>query len=335
MNSQSNVSQLLAADAAGDASAAIALAKHYSQSGEHDEAVAAYKRAIERGADEALVDLGLYLWEVIGEVAAGEECLRMADERGLVNGSGNLGRLLRDRGDVIGAEAAFRRAYERGSLRALGDYAFLAVTNGSLSPEEIPQLVVDVCAAQDTFWLNQNTDALSASMALDFIEEQLDTKSVNAGFFRADEAGSAVGAWNVAWVHQANGNTSEMIASLRRSIDRGHKRPYPFLAGAYLQIGDRAAAKSIALEGDQLGVAESSTMYGMILDEDGDLTGAIAAFRRGDEGGDGNGSLALGQCLCQVGEFREAVDVLKRAVERGAEGAEPALQLAQSSVGAG
>ncbi|MGB1582552.1 MAG: hypothetical protein ACPHCI_02060 [Solirubrobacterales bacterium] len=335
MNNQSDVSELLEADAAGDADAATALARHYSQSGEHEEAVAAYKRAIDRGANEALVDLGLYLWEVIGQVAAGEECLRIADERGLVNGSGNLGRLLRDKGDLIGAEAAFRRAYEHGSIRALGDYAFLAVSNGSLSSEEVTQLVVDVCSAQDSFWLNNNTDAISAAMALDSIEEQLDSAAVNAGFFRADEAGSAVGAWNVAWVHHANGNTAEMISSLRRSIDRGHKRPYPFLAGAYMQMGDRATAKSIALEGDQLGVAESSTMYGMILDEDGDLNGAIAAFRRGDEGGDGNGSLALGQCLCQIGEFREAVDVLRRAVERGAEGAEPALQLAQGSVGAG
>jgi hypothetical protein len=47
-------------------------------------------------------------------VAEAEAAFGRADERGDADGAVNLGMLLEARGDIPGATAAYRRAYERG-----------------------------------------------------------------------------------------------------------------------------------------------------------------------------------------------------------------------------
>lgn len=71
------------------------------------------------------------------DLSAAEAAWRRADEAGDLNGSGNLGRLLRDRGDTRGAEAAFRRCVDRGSVRAIGDWAGLLYQREDVTPAEI------------------------------------------------------------------------------------------------------------------------------------------------------------------------------------------------------
>jgi tetratricopeptide (TPR) repeat protein len=54
------------------------------------------------------------LLEQRGDVTGAEEAYRRADERGDSTAAFNLGALLADRGDLAGAEEAYRRASERG-----------------------------------------------------------------------------------------------------------------------------------------------------------------------------------------------------------------------------
>jgi Flp pilus assembly protein TadD len=54
------------------------------------------------------------LLEQRGDLAGAEAAYRRADQRGDATGAFNLGGLLADQGNVDEAEAAYRRAYERG-----------------------------------------------------------------------------------------------------------------------------------------------------------------------------------------------------------------------------
>jgi tetratricopeptide (TPR) repeat protein len=55
------------------------------------------------------------LLEERGDLSAAEAAYRRADQRGDANGSFNLGLLLEERGDLGGAIAAYERADQRGS----------------------------------------------------------------------------------------------------------------------------------------------------------------------------------------------------------------------------
>ena len=54
------------------------------------------------------------LLEQRGDLDGAEAAYRRADARGDATGAFNLGGLLAERGDLAGAEAAYRRADERG-----------------------------------------------------------------------------------------------------------------------------------------------------------------------------------------------------------------------------
>src|SRR3954451_21115200 len=103
-----------------------------------------------------------YELEHFGNLHGAEEIYRQGDLAGSVNGSGNLGRLLRDRGDLIGAEAAYRRAVERGSVRASVDLAGVLLGRGQLTRDEVIELVALICTAQDEFVLFQDGHGMSA-----------------------------------------------------------------------------------------------------------------------------------------------------------------------------
>lgn len=82
-----------------------------------------------------------------------------------------------------------------------------------------------------------------------------------------------------------------------------------------------------ALRGsDELGDAAAATQLGLLLAEQGDASGALAAFRRADERGDGLGTYHLGLALQEGGaDLYEVAAVLTRAERRGCDLATPAL----------
>lgn len=77
---------------------------------------------------------------------------------------------------------------------------------------------------------------------------------------------------------------------------------------------------------DEDGDATAATQLGLLLTEQGDAAGAIAAFRRADERGDALGAYHLGLALQQGGaDLYEVASALTRAERRGCDLATPAL----------
>ena len=117
-----------------------------------------------------------------GDLEQAEAAYRRADERGSPEGARNLGIGLFRRGDLDGAEAAYRRSDERG----LADgSAFL----GAL--------------------LNKRGDRAAAEDALQ----------------RADKGGSADGAYLLGCAFEDRGDIDGAEAAYRRAIDRGNSKP--------------------------------------------------------------------------------------------------------------
>jgi len=86
--------------------------------GDVDGARAAFEQAQAEGDVRGSLKLAALLEDHRKDLSAAEAAWRQADDAGDLNGAGNLGRLLREKGDLRGAEAAFRRSADRGSLRA-------------------------------------------------------------------------------------------------------------------------------------------------------------------------------------------------------------------------
>jgi len=90
----------------------------------------------ERSEDRALqatsaYDIGV-LRAHIGDLSGAEAAYRRADERGSQRGAFNLGQLLRQRGDLPGAEVAYRRADERGSAEGAVNLGALLEQSGDV-----------------------------------------------------------------------------------------------------------------------------------------------------------------------------------------------------------
>ena len=100
------------ADERGEAEGAFYLGEHARRTGRHGERRARLRRRTPRPAAAAFKVGGLLVAQ--GDLVGAEAAYRRADERGHVAGAFNLGVLLEERGDLAGAEAAYRRAEKRG-----------------------------------------------------------------------------------------------------------------------------------------------------------------------------------------------------------------------------
>jgi len=322
---------LRTADAAGDALAARELGEILERRGDIDAAEAAYRRAEDRGDGRATVLLGFLLEDRRKDWTGAERAYRRADARGDLNGAGNLGRLLRDTGEVDEAEAAFKRCADRGSVSAIGDVAGLMLQRDA-TREEMTGLTDIMCAAQDKFFLKNNLDAAAAVVLIDTIEEQAPA-AFAAGTARADERGSAAGAWHVAWALKAKGRSEDAAAAFRRSVDRGHAEASFDLASLHHAMGDLVAAEAVAREGDHAGVGRASFMLGWLLKRRGDTDGALDAYRRADAAGEAKGSFNLGVALMKRDEFAAAQAPLERAVQGDIDDADRALAYVKRQLG--
>jgi tetratricopeptide (TPR) repeat protein len=106
-------------------------AEHPASTAGGDPVEEQYRRADAAGDPDAANQLGALLYQR-GDLVGAEAAFGRGDQRGQAAAATNLGILLRDRGDLAGAEAAFRRADQRGSGSGANDLGALLYTKGDL-----------------------------------------------------------------------------------------------------------------------------------------------------------------------------------------------------------
>jgi len=314
----------------GDPEALLALGDHLLfTSGDLDGAEAAYEQLERSGDIRGALKLGALLEDFRKDQSAAAAAWRRADEAGDLNGSGNLGRLLREQGDLRAAEAAFGRCVEGGSERAVADWAMLLFQREGAPHDEVVKAITLLCKAHDRFiWQGADaaTEVFAHVMLLDGLNDSCTPAAIEAGTRRADEEGSASGAWHLAWLLKEQGRLPEAVAAFRRAAERKHEDAWMRGAGTYMEMGDLAAAEAMAREGDQAGAASAAGFLGALLDDRGARDEAFEAYRRADSRGDGNGAFNLGVSLVERRDFQGAEEALGRAKERGIEKADAAIE---------
>lgn len=307
--------------AAAESPATVADGDRFLKDGDVDAAQAAYERAEAGGDVAATLKLAALMEDYRKDTTAAEAAWRRADEAGDLNGSGNLGRVLKERGDLRGAEAAFRRCAEAGSLRATIDAVGLMSLRTDVTAAEVTEGVVALCPVIDADLRGERMLG-GAEFVLDGVLYRCDVAAVEAGLRIADERGSGAGSYYLGFqLWNRQGRRADAAAAYHRSAQRGYAEAWAKAAGGYLELGDIAMAEAVAREGDAAGVAVASTMLGMVLDQKGDTDGGLEAYRRADAGGEATGSFNLGIELEHRGDHAGALAALTRAEERGAEGA--------------
>jgi peptidoglycan hydrolase-like protein with peptidoglycan-binding domain len=109
----------------------------------------------------------------------------------------------------------------------------------------------------------------------------------------------------------ANGTSSDINGDLS-DIDRA------FSLGVRLdEQGDLAGAEAAYRRADRRGHAAAASNLGVLLEGHGDAIGAEAAYRRADERGEANGTFNLGVLLEEQGDLAGAEAAYRRADQRG------------------
>jgi tetratricopeptide (TPR) repeat protein len=326
-------------DAEGDAVAARELGVLLQEQHDLDEAEAAFGRAGERGDVVALGKLAILIDVYRDDPLRAEAAFRRADEAGSVDGAGNIGRILRDRGDLREAEEAFKRCVERGSVRALGDYAGLLSQREGAPAEEIAEAVRMLCWAEDRITTagpelsDAAMEAGPAAMAFTGMWERCDPVAMETGVRAADKEGSASAAYHLGLTLRERSDLPAAASAFQRGGERGYATSWVNAAVCWSDMGKGGEAKDAAEQGEALGEAAGATMLGLIHEQAGDEDACLAAYRRADAGGDGNGSHNLGIKLFQRNELEEAEAAFARAEERGVANAAAARAQVRARLG--
>ena len=298
--------------------------------GEVDLAQEAFARGEAEGDVEAIHRLAALFEDHLKDLAAAEAAWARADAAGSLNGAGNLGRLLQERGDFAGAEAAYRRCADRGSWRGLASYGGLLLNRPDAAAEEIIDATVRMCHVADHFVSDHsNMEAGLVAVVLDSMWERDDPVALESAARRADEEGSANGAYALGFMLRERDHHAALAAFLR-AAERGHSDAWGKAALEHYELGEIEQALAMARNGEEAGEASAGAFIGQVLLERGDRDGALDAFRRADAGGDPHGAFNLGASLAQEGEYEAAVAAFERALERGAANAEAALRQART-----
>ena len=144
-----------------------------------------------------------------GALAEAEAAFRRADERGDAVAAFNLGVLLEDRGALAEAEAAYRRADERGDADGAFRLAVLLKERGALD---------EAAAAYDRA-SGRGHNAAARDLGVLLVEQGALTDA-EAAFTRADERGDAVAAFNLAVLLEERGALAEAEAAYHRAGQR-------------------------------------------------------------------------------------------------------------------
>ena len=134
---------------------------------------------------------------------------------------------------------------------------------------------------------------------------------------RADTRGSASGAALLGVLLDHRGEAGEAEAAYARADDRGHRAAAFNLGLSLKERGLEDEAVAAFGRADERGDRRAATLLGLRLQGLGDVEAAAAAFRRADERGDGAGAYLLGRIAHDRGDEIGAEAAWRRADERG------------------
>ncbi len=323
------------AESSGDTASLVRLGLFLERARDLDGAAGAFREAAARGDAYAEFRLGFMVELHQRDRELAMEHYRRADEAGERNAAGNLGRLLEERGDLLEAEQAFGRCFDRGGIRALANHAGLMMDREGATHEELRSTVVKLCEVEDLFVAAQmrdrrggggNDHVASVSgetapplMVMSGYWERVDASVIRAGVVAADAGGSASGAFHLGVVLQKGGDLREAAKVSARAAERGYVAGWTNAAACHLQTNDPQAAETAARRGEAEGEIDSIFLLALARDAQGDLAGSLEANRRADALGHADAALNLGIDLSKMGRYDEAEQALLRAQERGAE----------------
>jgi tetratricopeptide (TPR) repeat protein len=127
-----------------------------------------------------------------GDLHGAEAAFRRADERGHAAAAVNLGNLRKLAGDLDGAQAAFRRAEQRGNSNGTVNLGVLFLDRGDLQGAEAAFRRAD-----------QHGNSTAPAYLGVSLDEQGDLAGAEAAYRRADARGSAPGAFGLVHVAPA------------------------------------------------------------------------------------------------------------------------------------
>ncbi len=258
-----------------------------------------------------------------GETAEAIAEYRKLDADGVLNGTGNLARLLKETGETREAEEAFKRCAEAGSARADAQYIALRVLRGAATHEEIVRLVAVWARNADhlqpghlpskdqmtthhyeALVMMDDLDDLWPSDAGDYpiLESICNRDSVLAGLHAADATGSPAAAHQLGTYFQGRGDLTDASQAFERAAERGWKSALYEAGVARYKAEDIHGALGIAKRAEEEGVFGGLFLVGAIQRQLGNHQEAMSAWVDADLAGDARASFELGKLMAWIAE---------------------------------
>jgi TPR repeat protein len=217
---------------------------------------------------------------------------------------------LREGGDVLTAEAAFRRGDLAGDAECANEYGVICAQRGAMADaEEAFRRAAD--GGSPAGWSN---------LSLVLIDEHGDAPGAIAALERSQELGYVPASFNLGCMLRERGDLVGAERAWSRGAAAGDGDAAFNLGLLRKEGGDLHGAIEAWRLGRSLGDVKSTQSLGLALEEGGDVGGAVEAFRDGDERGDAESAYSLGALLYKQARVVDAVEAFSRAADRGKDG---------------
>ena len=172
------------------------------------------------------------MFEARGDLAGAEVAYRRADHGGHAAGACNLGVLLEGQGDLAGAEAAYRRAEQRGDANGAFNLGALLEARGDLAGAEAAYRCAD----------HRGHAAGACNLGV-LLEGQGDMTGAEGAYRRAEQRGDANAMFNLGALLEERRDLAGAEAAYRRAAQRG---PAEVASVAHAALLDLQAAVPLA-----------------------------------------------------------------------------------------
>jgi TPR repeat protein len=253
----------------------------------------------------------------------------------LVAGVAALHRTRRRPAPVLAKESSAQApaAYSSGAVASAGPSGAQPPAQPFLDRPPSPPAFATEAEEAEYRRLDQAGDAGGAFNLGAVMHQRGDRAGAIAAYQRAEERGDPDAAFNLGALLYEAGDIEGAAASWRQSARRGHPRAtanLAFLSRRALEP-DSGGAGDAARGPDATGLADFEELayrradqsgtgafnLGVMLHEQGDVAGAMAAYERAERRGDPDAAFNLGVLLYETGDLEGAEASWRRSVEHG------------------